>query len=77
MIKALFFVWKQTFTAIFDTICRVTEGSAAVRTEGVERTIAEQAVEIVRVSIFVTGKIGTFPVGNISCVVLFHCSFSV
>jgi hypothetical protein len=50
----------QAIGAVLDSLLRVPEVSSAVRSQHVERTVAEQAAEASRVRNPVAGKIFTF-----------------
>ena len=50
------FVRELAVRAVLDALFRVAKIPAALPPEGVERTVAEQAVEILRICAFMTGK---------------------
>ena len=52
----------KTVGAVFDTVCRIREMTAATVCKTVERTVAEQTAECFRVCPLVAGEILTFPV---------------
>ena len=55
-------VREQAGRAVLDSLVRVTEIPAAVPAQGIERAVAEQAVEPVRIRDPVAGEIFTFSV---------------
>ena len=55
---------KKAVTAILDPVLQPAEVSAAFFSKQVERAVAEQAVEIVRVGPWVTGKILAVTIGK-------------
>lgn len=69
----------QTETAIFVPVWQVHKRTPAAVSQNVQRAIAEQAIEIVRIGFWVTGKVFTIPVAEIremfSVEIFFH-SFS-
>ena len=69
----------QTETAIFVPVWQVHKRTPAAVSQNVQRAIAEQAIEIVRIGFWVTGKVFTIPVAEIremfSVKIFFH-SFS-
>ena len=50
----------QAFAAVLYAVLRVDEVATAAVTQNIQWAIAEQAVEIVRVSLCVTGKVFAF-----------------
>lgn len=55
----------QTETAVFVAIWQVHKRTTAAVSQNVQRAIAEQAIEIVRIGLWVTGKVFTIPVTEI------------
>lgn len=58
------FMGQLAVCAVFDPVIGKLEISAAFISQGVQWTVAEQAVEILRVSSFVTWKVFTFSVAE-------------
>lgn len=52
----------DTFLTAFNAARKIMDTAAAFVTEGIQRTVAEQTVEIFRIFNFVAGEILTFPV---------------
>ena len=52
----------DTFFTAFNAARKIMDTAAALVTEGIQRTVAEQTVEIFRIFNFVAGEILTFPV---------------
>ena len=54
---ALPFMWAQTIRAVLDTVFRIGKITAALVTQCVQGTVAEQAAESVRIGAYVTGEV--------------------
>lgn len=52
----------DTFFTAFNAARKIMDTAAALVTEGIQRTVAEQTVEIFRIFNFVAREILTFPV---------------
>ena len=66
----------QTGTAVLQSICRVGKITSTRLAQTVERTIAEQTVEIVRICSGMTRKKLTFPMCKILIVLCFQFAHS-
>ena len=60
----LFFVRNHAAAAILHTVFQHYKVSAAFRSQRIQRTVAEQAVERIRINALVAGKVFTRPVGE-------------
>ena len=65
-------VRQQTVAAILPAGRGVGKIAAAGTAHAVQRTVAEQAVEVFRVCAFMTGKILAVPVGKVCMIVMLH-----
>ena len=67
----------ETQTAVFIAVWQVHKRTAAAVSQNVQRAIAEQAVEIIRISLWMAGKVFTLPVAEIrkmfTVKIFFHC----
>ena len=58
-------VWHKTRRAVLDAALRVSIAAAAISTQSIQRAIAEQAAELLRVCALVAGKILALPILHI------------
>lgn len=67
--KAVPLMGQQTLGAVFHAVLQIGEVSRALRTQGIQWAIAEQAVKALRIQSLMAGKIGALPIGEEGSVV--------